>query len=65
MILHTQFFNTKTYDHEIAKHAKWTSADVQSRTNHLTILFIKVELEEEHTINIIKVKMWKTQTQQN
>ena len=50
---------------EIAKHTKCTSADVQSRTNNMTILLIKVELEEEHTINIIKVKMRKPRKRPN
>ena len=42
---------------KIAQHTIWISADVQARTEPPPILLVKVELEEERSRNIIKVKM--------
>ena len=41
----------------LAKHANWISADVQGHIKPLPIPIVKVEIEEELLINIIKVKI--------
>ena len=43
----------------IAHLTNWFSSDLQARIKPLLIPLIMVELEEEHAINIIKVKMWR------
>ena len=43
----------------ITLYINWISAGVQARITPLTILIIKVQLEEEHASNIIRVNMQK------
>ena len=42
---------------KIYQHPNWLSADLQARIKPLPFILIKVELEKEREISIIKVKM--------
>ena len=44
------------------KHGQWLNADVQAHIDPTSILHIKLELEDECTIYIIKVDMWRNPT---